>query len=128
MMLLTHPLKLDSVVNKEERKMKCKTIAIDGVEYRPVGEEPARAGEAMRIVIADNRGLTFVGRFSLDGTDEFVTIYGARCVIRWGTTKHLAQLADGPTSNTLLGAERTVRVPRRNIVAVYECGDAWNSK
>lgn len=107
--------------------MKCKTIKIDDVEYVQKSEAiPAAPGEAMRIVIADNRGLTFVGRITLDGNDEFVTIHDARCIIVWGTTQHLAQIADGPTNNTRLGAARTVRVPRKNIVAVYECGAGWN--
>jgi hypothetical protein len=83
-------------------------------------------GEVMRIIIADNRGLTFVGKTNLEPCDKgYITIRGAQCIIYWGTTKHLAELGDGPTKKTKLGKARTVRVPAKNIVAVYECGGGW---
>jgi hypothetical protein len=105
--------------------MKCKTIAIDGVEYRPVDDTP-KPGEALRLVLADNRGLLFVGRCSLDEGGDWLTIYGARCVIYWGTTGHIAQLAKtGPTLTTKLGTEATVRVRMTGVVAVYDCASEW---
>ena len=98
-------------------------IEINGVAYvRETIEPDCR----MRLIIADNRGLTFVGRCSLDGDSEWISIRDARCVIVWGTDQHLAQLAESPRSNTRLGAMRDVRVRRSNIVAVYDCGEGWN--
>lgn len=105
--------------------MKCKTIKIDDVEYVAKDSAQPVPGEAMRIVVADNRGLTFVGACSLDGDGEWITIRDARCIIVWGTNGHLAQIAERPTSNTKLGVARTVRVRRENIVLVYECGGGW---
>ena len=98
-------------------------LMIDGVRYHRVDD----SGERMRIAIVDNRGLTFVGRMSLNGNSEWITIHDARCVIYWGTTKHLAQLAaDGPTDKTRLGQTRDVIVSARSIVAVYDCGEGWS--
>ncbi len=96
-------------------------LVIDGVEYRKV----STSGEQLSIVICDNRGLTFVGFCDLSGDAEFVVIHKARCIIRWGTTSHIAELCGGPTSSTTLGAIADVSVPRRNIVAVYEAKGDW---
>lgn len=98
-------------------------IQVNGIPYV---REVVQADCRMRIVIADNRGLTFVGRCSLSGDNEWVMIKDARCIIVWGTDKHLAQLVDGPRPNTQFGDKRDVLVRRSNIVAVYDCGEAWN--
>lgn len=101
-------------------------ITINGIEYIPRTLLP---DERMRIAIVDNRGLTFVGMMSLESPAEFITIRNARCIIRWGTTEHLAQLASsGPTSNTRLGQTKDVKVNRASIVAVYDCDEVWNVK
>lgn len=98
-------------------------IELNGVTYV---REVLPDDERLRIVIADNRGLTFVGCCSLSGNSEWITIRDARCVILWGTDKHLAQLAtDGPRPNTKLGETRDVVIRRANVVAVYDCGEAW---
>ena len=92
------------------------TIAINGETYRRV-----YAGESgLKIIVVDNRGLTFVGYCDLDGDEDFIQVLDARCVIRWGTTEHLAQLVDGPTSDTVLGRKADVVVARRSVVAYYD--------
>lgn len=95
-------------------------VVVNGIEYRPV----QRTGP-LSIVIVDNRGLTFVGVVDWDTTKNgLVCIRDARCVIRWGTSQHLAQLAEsGPTDDTVLGASRDVFVA--NVVALYECSENW---
>ena len=101
-----------------------KTITVDGIEYtRATGD-----GEAMRIVICDNRGLTFVGRCvhpSSVPAGEWLTIHDARCIIVWGTTGHLAELCDGPTSSTKLGTAKTATVNPSMCVAAYEAA-GWS--
>jgi len=81
-----------------------------------------------RIVCVDNRGLTFVGKTTLKADNNgWVIIYKAQCIVYWGTTKHIAELAKGPTSKTRLGETRTVRVRLNNIQFVYDCNfGAWN--
>jgi hypothetical protein len=82
------------------------------------------------IAIVDNRGLTFVGRFS--GVEDELglsRIENARCVVRWGTDAHLGQLADtGPRENTMLGYAKDVYFRRENLVALYFCDEvAWEA-
>lgn len=97
-------------------------ITVDGVSYRRITAD----GEQMRIVVVDNRGLTFVGSCNPYVEDEWIAIREARCIIRWGTTGHLAELCAGPLSQTKLGNREDVTVRRANIVAVYDCAEgAW---
>ena len=97
-------------------------ITVDGVTYRRVDD----SGERLRIVVVDNRGMTFVGRCDLGGDEEQIIIHGARCIIRWGTDQHLSQLADGPLPNTVLGAARDVVVFRHNLILAYDVAEeAW---
>lgn len=103
------------------------SITIDGVQYERVNTN----GESLCIVIADNRGLTFIGRVNTSSLAEdagVVTIRGARCIVRWGTTEHLAQIAAGPTENTRLGAKRDVIVRLASVVAFYVADEeGWAS-
>lgn len=90
-----------------------------------IESQPVKHTGPLSIIIVDNRGLTFVGRVDWETTIHgLVCIRDARCVIRWGTSQHLAELAEsGPTENTVLGAARDVFVA--NIVALYECSGEW---
>jgi hypothetical protein len=98
-------------------------ITVNGQTY--VAEKAA--GEAMRIVIVDKSGLTFVGRCDLSGDNEQIVIHDARCIIQWGTSKHLAELVNGPTKTTQLGATADVTVFRHNLVAAYDTdSEAWS--
>ncbi len=104
-----------------------KSVMIDGVEYQAVQSE----GLQRMIVIVDNRGLTFVGDVDVGdlsaNDDAEILISNARCVIRWGTTEHLAELAaDGPRSNTKLGRARDFYANKKNIIGRYVCSEAWN--
>ena len=98
-----------------------KNVVINGVEYQPV----SAGGEEKMIVICDNRGLTFVGDVDLSGDSDMITIRNAQCIIRWGTTEHLAELVHGPKDETSLGTKEDVIVFRRNLVAAYRCGSGW---
>ncbi len=102
------------------------TVTIDGVEYH----KRDTGGERLRIMIVDNRGLTFVGMCEDPATAEgdWLTIRDARCVVRWGTTGHIAQLAtSGPNSNTKLGMAHDVKVCVSSIVLCYDCDGEWNN-
>jgi hypothetical protein len=106
------------------------TLSVNGVDYVRKDSIPQNVtvpleNEAMRIVCVDNRGLTFVGKCSLDEKGEWLTIKDAMCVIYWGTTQHIAELVNGPTSKTRLGKAQTVRVRAENVVFVYDCVSGW---
>lgn len=99
-----------------------KFVTIDGVIFRPVSAE----GMRKTIIIVDNRGLTFVGDVDWDAGGDDVLIKDAQCVIRWGTTKHLAELAkNGPTDGTKLGEKHDFYARRQHVIGRYLCGEAW---
>ena len=100
-----------------------KNIVVDGVEYRPVKQD----GERLSIIIADNRGLAFIGWVDWSGDGERIVVRDARCIIRWGTKKHIAELISGPSENTRLGLSATVYLRRSQIICDYEVKDvgAW---
>ena len=75
------------------------TITIDDVKYVREDSicEPLEIGEK-RIIAAD-RGWVFVGDCT-DNDDGSVTIKNALNIRKWGTTKGLGQLDNGPLENT----------------------------
>ena len=95
-------------------------LEINGQAYRKVDT----IGEKLRLIVVDNRGLTFVGRCDLSGNNEEIVIRNARCVIYWGTDAHLAQLTGGPRSDTRLGHMGDVTVWRKHLVVAYDLDEA----
>jgi hypothetical protein len=102
-----------------------KTVVIDGTEYI---ERQTVDGCQRYIICVDSRGLTFVGDVDLGCDDEFLTISNARCIIHWGTTRHIAELVNGPLEKTKLGATEDVIVRRDNIVFAYRAGKSWRDE
>jgi len=101
------------------------SIKLDGVDYQKVETD----GEKLCICIVDNRGLTLVGYIDpakINQEKGLQKIRAARCVRRWGTTRHLAQLAvEGVQENTKLDARADVFVD--NIVVMYVCNsENWS--
>lgn len=78
----------------------------------------ARDGGPIKIVVLE-RGFVYVGRVDEEG-DPIVTIHGARCIIKWGTTRHLGQLVAGPLTDTKLGDACTVQCRSSQIVHMIE--------
>ena len=82
-------------------------VTIKGRRYVPADSvKPAEIGEK-RIVVAD-RGWVFVGSCE-DNADGTVTITGAKNIRRWGTTKGLGELVNGPLGDTVTDDYGTVR-------------------
>ena len=77
------------------------TITVNGEEYQKV----IPGGCFKAIVIIDNRGLMFVGDLASErNKDGMCIMKNARCIIRWGTKNHFAELVNGCNENTKLGA------------------------
>jgi len=94
------------------------TLTIDGVQYiREDAVTPTEPAE-VRIVILQ-RGWVVVGRWHRDGDD--VTLTSASVIRRWGTSKGLGELANGPLSETKLDPAGTIRC---HILAVVAAMDA----
>ncbi len=86
----------------------------------------AQIDHGLQIVVLD-RGFVYIGRVVTDG--EWCYIKNAWNIRRWGTTRGLGELVDGPTSGTQLDHAGSVRVPFRvlqHLIAVK--GPGWTSK
>ena len=76
-----------------------------------------------RIVVLQ-RGWVVVGEYSQSG-DE-VTVSRSRTIRRWGTSKGLAELRNGPLASTQLDDGGTVRCHRLAIVMTIDCNpEKW---
>ena len=82
----------------------------------------------MKQIVIAQRGWVFVGDVSRNG--EEVTIGGAQCIRRWGTTKGLGELAkNGPLTNTVLDDMGTVRLHALAVVASLDCEESkWPAR
>ncbi|MCP4229079.1 MAG: hypothetical protein GY771_02890 [bacterium] len=91
-----------------EKETDTSTIKIGDVEYvraDSVNVRPLEIGET-RIIVAD-KGWVFAGDCT-DNEDGTVTITNAKNIRRWGTTRGLGELVNGPTSKTVVDDYGTV--------------------
>lgn len=78
--------------------MSCKSIVIDGIEYKPT--KPVDDGAPVKIVVLQ-RGWVVVGYFSQIG--DMCSLTNASVIRNWGTSKGLGEIAaDGPKKDTKL--------------------------
>ena len=82
----------------------------------------------MKQIVIAQRGWVFVGDVERSGDD--VTIIGAQCIRRWGTTKGLGELASsGPRPATVLDPMGTVRLHALAVVASLDCEESkWAAR
>ncbi len=92
------------------------TISIDNVEYVRKDSIAPPAGD-VKIVVLD-RGFVYIGVIKVDA--DFVTIYNAKNLRVWGTTKGLGELANGPLSNTKVDHVGTVKAPIRALISLID--------
>lgn len=97
-----------------------KTITIDGTEYVPVAD-PTLGRCCIAIL---QRGWVYVG--FLTTTDGECVLSGALNIRKWGTSKGLGELVNGPLADTVLDPAGTVRWPHGVEIATLDVdGDAW---
>jgi hypothetical protein len=78
----------------------------------------------IRIVVLQ-RGWVYVGRYSNDGQGKS-KLEGASCIRRWGTSKGLGELIDGPLDSTTLDKAGIVRFDDLTVVNTIDCnGEKW---
>lgn len=75
-----------------------------------------------KIVVLD-RGFVFVGKVADDGDNIRVT--NCRNVRRWGTTKGLGELRNGPTEDTVLDEVGEIIAPKRAVIYQIVCTKDW---
>jgi hypothetical protein len=105
----------------EQMNTVVETITINGEEYIRKASMPAEIpvmGES-RIIVAD-RGWVFVG-ICEDHEDGSVTIYNAKNIRYWGTSKGLGELVNGPlpkkTKFDEYGIVRCTPIVQINVVS-----------
>lgn len=74
--------------------------------------------DEVKIVVLD-RGFVFVGHVSQD--DNFVYIDKALNIRRWGTSKGIGELRNGPLKDTTLDPSGTIRAPMRAVIFTIDC-------
>jgi hypothetical protein len=100
-------------------------VADHKVIAEPERSSGANEGVKMetRIVVLQ-RGWVVVGNFAQDGEEVVVT--KAKVIRRWGTTKGLGELVDGPKENTVLDPAGEVRANKLAVVLTVQCNpEAW---
>lgn len=79
----------------------------------------------IKIVVLD-RGFVYVGRVKVDGA--FVTITDAKNIRRWGTSRGLGELVNGPTKDTKLDPVGIVEAPTRALITLISVEeDKWTT-
>jgi hypothetical protein len=86
---------------------------ITGDECNPV---PSRAPK-MQIVVLE-RGFVYIGMVTVDG--GWVYVNQARNIRKWGTTKGLGELVNGPLKDTILDRVGTLKAPLRSLVSLID--------
>ncbi|UXU73670.1 MULTISPECIES: hypothetical protein [unclassified Paracoccus (in: a-proteobacteria)] len=90
---------------------------------------PVAAPEATdrqpQIAVLD-RGFVYVGYCSVEGGT--LTVTGAQCIRRWGTSRGLGELAlEGPKANTKLDPAGTLHAPVGSVVHLIDAVPAvWD--
>ena len=81
--------------------------------------------QGFAIVVCD-RGYVYGGDYVID--DQYCVIKNAKNIRRYGTTKGLGELVNGPLENTVLDDFGTVRIPARAIINIIDAdGIKWNA-
>lgn len=75
-----------------------------------------------KIVVLD-RGFVYVGKVADEG--ENLRITNCRNIRRWGTTKGLGELVEGPTKDTKLDVVGEVIAPKRAVIHQIVCTKDW---
>lgn len=65
-------------------------------------------------IVVMTHGFVYVGSVFIEG--KFVRIEGAKNIRRWGTTKGLGQLVQGPTKDTILEDCGTIIAPMSAVI------------
>ena len=109
-------------MSKPDSIEQIETISVNGVEYVRKDAVLDTAGD-VKIAVLD-RGFVYVGRVGYEG--DFLILTNARNIRKWGTTKGLGELVNGPRADTVTDAVGTVRAPLRALISLIDVvGAKW---
>jgi len=90
------------------------------------GNAATRVEHGLQIAVLD-RGFIYVGHVATDG--EWCYIANAWNIRRWGTSRGLGELANGPLPDTKLDPVGSVRMPLRTLQHMIAAEvNGWTSK
>ena len=77
-------------------------------------------------IVVLQRGWVVVGKFLKE--KEYGILENAAVIRRWGTTKGLPELVNGPLPETILDKSQTpIRFHELTSIMILDCGDKWSS-
>lgn len=97
---------------------KPETLKIDDVEYvrkDAVSAQPPLG--CIKIAVLD-RGFVYIGNIIKDG--DFFVIRNAKNIRKWGTTKGLGELVNGPLRDTVVDSVGTVRFTEKALIHIID--------
>ena len=75
-------------------------------------------------IVVLQRGWVVVGKYSKDG--EYGVLENAAVIRRWGTSKGLPEIVDGPLKDTVLDkSSAPIRFHELTSIMMLDCGDKW---
>ena len=80
--------------------------------------DPQSRDLGSQIVVVD-RGFVYVGNVTIEG--DMCRIKSARNIRKWGTTKGLGELVNGPLKDTVLDEAGEVLVPMKSVIHFITC-------
>jgi hypothetical protein len=76
-----------------------------------------------KLIAVIDEGFVYQGEVTRDG--DFYLISRARNIRRWGTTRGLGELRNGPTQDTILDEAGEVLVPAGRVIHFIRCVQGW---
>jgi hypothetical protein len=90
-------------------------LNVNGIEY-------VRAQASETQIVVAQRGWVYVGRVSVEGDD--LVIRDAKNIRKWGTSRGLGELRNGPLPATVADDYGTVRMPMLSVVSRIDA-EGW---
>jgi hypothetical protein len=72
-----------------------------------------------KCIVAADRGFVWVGDIERSG--DCLLIHNAKNIRRWGTTRGIGELANGPTPSTVLDDQGEVCIPWHAVIHITLC-------
>jgi hypothetical protein len=108
-----------------EIKLNENSVVINGITYFAEGTQNKNFDGDIKIVVLQ-RGWIYIGRFERTGND--CKLYNSYCIRKWGTSKGLAELVNGPTEKTVLDkCEGMVEFDWLNVIHVITVNNSWKN-
>ena len=101
-------------------------IKVNGVDYvrKDSVSDKVYPGDVKIVIL--QRGWVYIGKYTQNKDAMMCELNNAYCIRKWGTTKGLPELKDGPTKDTVLDPAGKVTFHLLTTIAILDVdGDAW---